>query len=286
MKKDIPTIREVFMDALVDLEDEDNRENQNVLSLIFSDLLKTPLSQSNRVFPQEKLEDLKEAIERVNNREPVQYVTGLAHFYGYSFFVDMRVLIPRPETEELIHYAIDKAKNEYAKPVAKIIDIGTGSGCIAITLAKSFDSAEIIATDKSPEALDVATINAQRHGVQITFRVDDLFEGLKDIASSTCDLVVSNPPYIREIERSLMSDTVLNYEPDMALFSAGDNPLAMYRSILGTAKRILKPGGHCLLELNEFLSDDVNNLASKFDFSKVIIYQDMQGKDRILHCVN
>lgn len=219
---------------------------------------------------------LMEVVERLNHGEPLQYILEEAHFLGSNFYVNRAVLIPRPETEELVQFVIDQKKDDKH---FKAIDIGTGSGCIPITLSMKFPKAEIYATDISDQALKVARRNSELHQAKVSFLRHDILNeklGLRDL-----DVVVSNPPYITEAEKSEMEDHVLNYEPHLALF-AGEDPLIFYKAIANASREALKPSGLLAVEINAHYGNDVAGIFREAGFTNVVVIHDMHGKHRIV----
>lgn len=222
--------------------------------------------------------DLTDEITRLNNNEPIQYILGEAYFFGRIFFVSHHVLIPRPETELLVEAVI----NEFAddKMPGKIIDIGSGSGCIAVSLAIALPKKNIFATDISKEAIIVATSNAIRHEVFIEFFHHDILN--TPLKLNNVDCIVSNPPYIRESESSTMNRNVLAYEPHQALFVTDGDPLVFYRKIVEQATVCLRPGGKVFFEINELYGKEIATLFHEYNFQQVSILKDLDGKDRIV----
>ena len=221
-----------------------------------------------------KLEDV---IHRLNNHEPLQYIFNEAWFYGRKFFVDNRVLIPRPETELLI----DITKKHFSKTDAfSVLDIGTGSGCIAVTLALEFPKAKITATDVSPKALEVAKQNSKALNATLNFVANDILSGFE--TNSKFDLIVSNPPYIAHSEKRTMLPNVLQYEPHLALFASEADPLIFYRAIAKLAVKILNDGGWLMVEINERLGNAVQDVFLTAGLSSIQIQQDIFAKDRVV----
>jgi len=220
---------------------------------------------------------VKTIIERINAFEPIQYITGFADFYGRKFIVRKGVLIPRPETEELADLLI---KENSAYPSLTILDIGTGSGCIAITLAKEMPFCKLMATDISVEALEIAAENAAWLNADIEF-----FK--LDISNETAfprklDIIVSNPPYIEQKEKVQMRENVLEYEPDIALFAPESDPLFFYRKILEFARLNLNPHGKIYFEINERFGTAVKALLEENNFGNIHVINDIHGKNRIV----
>lgn len=215
--------------------------------------------------------------ELLKNR-PIQYVLGETEFCGLKLKVDERVLIPRPETAELVNFVI-----ETAKASCRILDIGTGSGCIAIALSKLISNAEIVAYDISESALELATENARLNGANILFREIDILNppNLLD----KFDVIVSNPPYIMFSEQKEMCSNVIDYEPHTALFVPDNNPLIFYRAIIYFAKNHLNSKGCLYFEINRTFSQQISELLDKAGFLQVECRKDMFDNDRMIKAV-
>ncbi|GAA0892366.1 peptide chain release factor N(5)-glutamine methyltransferase [Fulvivirga kasyanovii] len=227
-----------------------------------------------------KAKELKEFIKRINTYEPIQYILGETEFYGREFKVDKGVLIPRGETEELVQLII----NENQGKKIKLLDIGTGTGCIPITLLKELRGARAFAIDYDPRAIKVARKNAQLHNVPIEFLLIDILN--EPIPVQSLDVIVSNPPYVTESDKLQMKPNVLKYEPAMALFVEDSDPLLYYRRIAELAKSTLKEHGLLYFEINERFGEDVKTLLEVMDYSDVQIVKDLHGKDRIARASN
>lgn len=232
-------------------------------------------------FPQVK--DLTEFVEdklgELQGGRPFQYVLGKAYFYGIDLSVSESVLIPRPETEELVHLII----KDYSRKTARIIDIGTGSGCIALALKKNLPNAEVYAMDVSPDALAVARKNAKDLGLHVEFMLIDILEwDLVMDENLKFDVVVSNPPYITPKEREEMEGHVLFYEPEIALFAPEESPLLFYQHIADFALQHLTDHGKLYFEINRYYGEEVLDLLRKKGFKNVQLIQDMQGADRMI----
>ena len=219
---------------------------------------------------------LNEKVALLNNHVPIQYALGKAHFFGREFSVNSSVLIPRQETEELVNEII----NENKKPNLDILDIGSGSGCIGITLALELKDAKVTAMDIDPAALDVTSINAQRHGVQIQCVLNDILE--RNHLPAMYDIIVSNPPYVTEKEMRLMQHNVLDHEPHNALFVPDEDPLLFYKQILALAKVHLKSKGKLYFEINEHYGLEMIRLCEKKECTSIRLVQDLNGKDRMI----
>ena len=220
---------------------------------------------------------LKQAVERLLSGEPVQYVTGMARFDDLLIKVSPSVLIPRPETEEMVQKICASLPKEKS---LRIWDIGTGSGCIAIALAKHFVNAEVIGFDVSEAALQIAKENAENNGVKVTFVQDDVLHPKSDYFSQPVDLVVSNPPYVCDSERSAMEKNVLDWEPENALFVPDADPLLFYRQILKLSKDQLNPDGQVWFEINERMGEDMVRVCREMGFYEAEIMLDFAEKPR------
>lgn len=227
----------------------------------------------------------EKTIQQLKNFEPIQYVIGNTEFFGLPFVVGKSVLIPRPETEELVAWITDGNQSREAV----ILDIGTGSGCIAITLAHQLSNANVSAIDISKDALKIAKQNAVSNKVSINFMEVDVlqFEKSKELQSykeSKFDIIVSNPPYVRSSEKELMQANVLKHEPDIALFVEDEDPLLFYRRIAQLSKDYLKPEGELFFEINEYLGTEMKEMLEFEGFNQVEIRKDLFDKDRMIKC--
>lgn len=222
-------------------------------------------------------------IERINQCEPIQYIIGTQDFFGRPFTVDPSVLIPRPETELLVSTVIDFVKNSPFDNI-RILDIGSGSGCIPITLSLEMKNVTGVGIDNSESALECAERNNKLHGTSIRFLLSDILSDT--LPEGTFDVVVSNPPYITESEKSEMSDNVLKYEPPSALFVPNDEPLKFYTAIAKKGKLILNHGGLLAMEINEKYGDEVKQLLMEESYQVITIIKDLAGKDRIIKAFN
>lgn len=219
---------------------------------------------------------ISNALARINSNEPVQYITEEAFFFRKKFKVNTAVLIPRPETEILVHELTQSYKN----PVSRILDIGTGSGCIAITLALQYPQAEVIAVDISERALAVATQNQLLHQAEnVHFHKLDILN--QDISFSNIDLLISNPPYIPWLQSKTLQKNITSFEPEEALFVPDDDPLLFYRAIANMKEKI-SPSGQVWVEIHEDFGEDVAQLFYVNGFTKVNIIKDLDNKDRIV----
>lgn len=295
------------------------REAEQLMRILIEDYfgldLKRQLMEPNLRIDEWQYHQLDEAVKRLQAGEPVQYVTGMARFGELILKVSPAVLIPRPETEELVQkicaaslpcrssaaHVIPveesvRAWNQWAagfkeeslvaaskgNPPIRIWDIGTGSGCIAIALAKHFTNAEVIAFDVSEEALQIAEENVESNGAKVTFVQDDVLNPTSAYFTQPVDLVVSNPPYVCDSERAAMEANVLDWEPETALFVPDDDPLRFYRQILALAKKQLNPQGQVWFEINERMGEEILSLCHEMGFPKAEILKDFAGKLRFV----
>ena len=257
------------------------REAEQLMRILLEDLfgidLKRQLMEPELRIDEWQYQQLEEAVKRLLSGEPVQYVTGMARFCDLLIKVSPAVLIPRPETEELVQKICASIPQE--KPL-RIWDIGAGSGCIAIALAKHFENAEVIGFDVSEEALQIAKENAESNGVNVTFVLDDVLQPTSEFFNQPVDLAVSNPPYVCDCERATMESNVLDWEPEKALFVPDDDPLRFYRQILKLAKNRLIPDGQVWFEINERMGEEMLRLCHEIGFAKAEIMLDFAGKAR------
>ena len=236
----------------------------------------------NYVLDSNQLQKLKFALAELELGKPIQYVTNQAFFLNNDFYVNDSVLIPRPETEELVKWVLDDI-NEYKITSPHLMDIGTGSGCIAISLAKANREIKLTAIDLSKEALIIAKKNASKHKVKIDFVQEDI-QSLSHL-NRTFDIIVSNPPYIHPDEKKDILPNVLNHEPHMAVFTPNNDPIYFYRLIINFASKVLKSLGGLYLEINpKFLELLKSNFSSR-NFSEVEVRNDIFGKPRMLKVI-
>ncbi|MCK4630706.1 MAG: peptide chain release factor N(5)-glutamine methyltransferase [Bacteroidales bacterium] len=257
-------------------------ELQNFLYLIFQNLME--LSKTDiHINPGKEIPDhfmikINEIINELKEYKPIQYILGETEFYGCDIKIDQNTLIPRPETEELVRWILDETDGDRCK----IIDIGTGSGCIAVALAKNNISAKVFASDNSEEALKVARENAGINNTDITFFHFNINLPETSEILGLYDLIVSNPPYVTESEKRQMKKNVLKYEPHDALFVPDSNPLIFFRAILEFAESKLQPGGNIFFEINERFGKQMIQLLEKFNYHHIILRKDINNKDRMI----
>lgn len=289
---DLNKAKRHFTEALA--ERFPQREAEQLMRILLEDLfgidLKRQLMEPNLRIDEVEYAILEEAVKQLREGVPIQYVTHKAWFDGLMFHVNESVLIPRPETEELVQLVAEglTQRSDGGLPSNKplrIWDIGTGSGCIAIALAKRFPSAEIKAFDVSERALATASHNAEYHKVHVDFICDDVLQPQSEVWQQPVDLVVSNPPYIRESEKSTMERNVLEHEPHLALFVPDEDPLLFYRQILTLAQSQLTPRGFIGFEINEAFGYEMILLAQEMGL-EVSLHEDFSGKSRFVQVDN
>jgi len=229
----------------------------------------------------EELAEIEKIVARLKNHEPIQYILGMTEFYGLPFYTVPEVLIPRPETEELVQWIIQE--NKLARPA--ILDIGTGTGCIPVSLLKNIPEATVLACDISPVCIETASRNAQLNNCKVLVFEYNILTQSPEIDFPELDIIVSNPPYVCESEKLQMEENVLNFEPELALFVPDNDPLLFYRSISNFAKVHLKNGGKLYFEINEALGEKCSEMLQQKGFSGVRIKQDIHGKDRFIVAV-
>lgn len=221
------------------------------------------------------------ALVKLNNNSPIQYMLGETEFYGLPFKVNEYTLIPRPETEELVSFILEDVTSSAVEKYLKILDIGTGTGCISISLAKNLPKANVHALDVSEEALDIAKQNATLNDVVVEFIHDDILNP-RVSESSNFDVIVSNPPYVRNLEKAEIKPNVLDNEPHLALFVDDENPLQFYRAICEFAQINLKEDGILYFEINEYLGVEMVQLLEEFGFKSIKLKKDLFGKYRMI----
>ncbi len=248
-------------------------------------------------FEEKKWDFLAEILNKLSKNEPIQYILGHTEFYGMPFRVDKNVLIPRPETEELVDFIIKKHQKNAKNEALNILDIGTGSGCIIISLAKNLQNStnlvNAFAMDISIKAINIALKNAKSNNVKVQFIEQDILEdnfednfssfSFEDICNNGFfDIIVSNPPYVMQAEKALMQSNVLDFEPHNALFVEDNEPFIFYERITFLAEKYLKKDGFLYFEINEKFPNEMKRLLEKYNFSNIEILKDLQGKARII----
>ncbi|MDA0683428.1 MAG: peptide chain release factor N(5)-glutamine methyltransferase [Bacteroidetes bacterium] len=259
--------------------DEARREVEWMLESLMGIRRMQLLMQQGEPVSKETQARLHECVERRIAREPLQYILGEAHFYGHRFTVSPSVLIPRPETELLAEWAIQQVSGLKG---GKLLDLGTGSGCLPITVSLDCPDAECVGVDISAEALEVARMNARNLGAKVVFVEGDMISlRLESALASRFDVLISNPPYIPEGEREELQSEVIEHEPQIALF-AGTDPLHFYRGIAAAAPSLLKSKGRLCVEIHSWYGNDVLELFHAAGFREVRLQKDLAGRDRLI----
>lgn len=262
----------------------DQREAENIANLVIENIagfkkLDRLINKATQLTPSQEV-ILHQYTARLLQHQPVQYVLHEAWFYGMMLYVDEHVLIPRPETEELVEWMLKDVETN--KQPINILDIGTGSGCIPIALKKNMPPANVWAIDISNEALQVAQRNADTQQTNITFQQADILNKSYPSVLPTFDVIVSNPPYVPLSDKTAMHPNVLQHEPHLALFVANEDPLLFYNAIVDFAQSHLNAGGSLYFEIHEAMGEQVKQLLTQKGFINVQVKKDMQGKDRMV----
>jgi len=231
-------------------------------------------------FSNEEIQLWNMFLEKLKKEIPVQYLLGKTSFYGLDFEVNANVLIPRPETEELVDWIVSYNQIHKSTNPLRILDIGTGSGCIAISLAKNIPNAQVFAIDISEKALATAQKNAKKNDVNVTFILKDILQ-TEDLEQQF-DVIVSNPPYVRELEKQEIKKNVLHNEPHLALFVEDNNALIFYRKIAELTQKNLSPNGQLYFEINQYLGKETVDLLEKMNFKNIELRKDIYGNDRMV----
>ena len=265
-------------------------EAQSIAAVVAEHLLGfSPLQrrmQATAPVPAAVLAQLPAVQARLLAHEPVQYVLGTAHFAGLELEVTPATLIPRPETEELVQLIARAHAGRPGRPGQRVLDVGTGSGCLAIALARELPQAQVLAVDISAGALAVAGRNAAHYAPGVRLAQVDILAGLPaGVEPASLDILVSNPPYVRESERALMRENVLAWEPATALFVPDHDPLLFYRRLAVVGEALLRPGGGIWLEINEALGAETAALFGREAFEQVAVVDDFLGRPRFVRAV-
>ncbi|MFL5787901.1 MAG: peptide chain release factor N(5)-glutamine methyltransferase [Flavisolibacter sp.] len=276
----------------------DSREAVNISDLVLENICSN--SRIDRIvkkdsnLSEEQIITINNYIDRLRQHEPVQYVLNQAWFYGMNLYVDKNVLIPRPETEELVSWILNdlkvlnkevfsrKANEADETDKLKILDVGTGSGCIALALKKNMPGAELWGCDKSEEALAIARRNGATLDIRVDFQGMDFLDVEQQKQLPTVDVLVSNPPYVPIHNKSSMNKNVLEFEPHLALFVPDEDPLIFYKAIALFGKKRVYKGGFIYLEIHEDLGKDIVSLFKSNEYQMIELKKDLQGKDRMV----
>lgn len=279
----------------------DERESYNIGDILIEELTGFNKSEriikKNEILTEESKKKLEHALGRLIKHEPIQYVINKAWFYNMELYVDNSVLIPRPETEELVEWIINDIKSEGIdvftnKPFKsdetdqlKIADIGTGSGCIALALKKAMPRAEVWGFDHSEAALTVARRNGSSLDIRVDFQGVDFLDYGQHKFLPSVDIIVSNPPYIAINDKSTLNPNVVNYEPHLALFVPDNDPLVFYKALIHYSTRRLHKNGRIYMEINEEAGEEINRLFVSAGMQKIKIKKDLQGKNRMVRVI-
>ncbi len=278
--------KQLFQNELTGLYDVEEIDNFFYLIVEFYFGLKRISLALNPDFSisEEEQKKIEKALQDLKKEKPIQYILCETEFFGLVFKTNPHVLIPRPETEELVEWILNLAKSTTNSTI-NILDIGTGSGCIAVSVAKNLVNANVFALDVSEEALEVAKQNAKINKVSIEFIKADILNAeswSSEFKNMKFDIIVSNPPYVRELEKEKMKSNVLNYEPHLALFVQNDDPLLFYKAITEFAVNNLKLNGNLFFEINEYLGRQMIQLLRTNNFDAIELKQDIFKKDRMI----
>ena len=268
-------IKEITLQLVPQYSDSEARSIAILLMCNITGLSYTELLIHTPSLNEEQKEELRKKIERVKKNEPLQYVLGETTFYGRRFKCDQRALIPRPETEELTDWIINDASNDGN---IRILDIGCGSGCIAITLSKEIKNSIVTALDISEEAISLTEENCKINSCQVECINDDIF----NFSDAQYDIIVSNPPYICDNEAANMESNVIDYEPHLALFVPDNSPLKFYEKITEYAARNLRSRGKLYFEINRKYGKEMQLLLEKFGFINIELRKDISNNDRMI----
>jgi release factor glutamine methyltransferase len=262
-----------------------SEETESLIFLIFGKVKRYSRTQfllaQDENLTAAELDQINQIVSRLKCQEPIQYILGETEFFGLPFLTVPEVLIPRPETEELVQWII--LENQNQEPT--ILDIGTGSGCIAISLRKNIPESTVMACDISPVCLEAANRNAEMNQVEVSVLKYDILTNSPVVDFPELDIIVSNPPYVLETEKKLMERNVLDFEPELALFVPDDEPLIFYTHIADFALNQLKNGGRIYFEINEAFGKECSEMLQVKGFSEIILKKDIHGKNRMIRSV-
>lgn len=273
--------KKCFNEQLQPLYDAD--EIKSMLTIVVHEVLGFSrvdfvLKDSERL-NETQIVQLDSILSQLQQEIPIQYIFEKAYFYGYEFKVSPATLIPRRETEELVEWVLSEMNRQPQKNW-RVLDIGTGSGCIPITIKKEFPLAEVFALDISTEALKIAQQNAENLNTSVTFIEQNI---LATEQLDSYDIIISNPPYVRNLEKAEIKKNVLDYEPHLALFVEDNDPLIFYRKITQLAQKSLTENGLLFFEINQYLGEEMQQMVSEY-FKTIELRKDLQGNDRMLKC--
>ncbi len=289
----LKNFKTIFKSELTSIYDEVEAESFFYLSLEkLQNLKRIDLAlQPNFELTESEVDNWNNILDDLKSQKPIQYILGETEFYGLPFLVNENVLIPRPETEELVQLIIVESQM-IKKETIRILDIGTGSGCIAVSLAKNLPNAQVFAIDVSEEALRVAKKNAETNQVSINFIQANILEtnNLTQLSTNNqqptteFDVIVSNPPYVRHLEKEEIKKNVLDYEPHLALFVEDNDALLFYRKIAQLSKTSLTQNGKLYFEINQYLGKETVELLEELEYKNTKLLKDIYGNDRMISC--
>lgn len=278
---DLSQAKQLFYNSLIDFYNKN--EINSLYKTVFSEILNLKfekiLISDNLTINNFSVRKLHKIILRLKNYEPIQYIIGKTEFYDLPFFVNKNVLIPRPETEELVDLIINENKN---KKNLSILDVGTGSGCIITALSKNLDCKLCQAIDISNKALKIAENNSILNNQKINFIKLDILSATINNFKSKFNIIVSNPPYVTESQKKQMAKNVLNFEPQKALFVDDENPLIFYKKIAVLASKLLSKEGRLYFEINEIYANETLKIVENLNFKKTSVIKDFNNKPRII----
>ena len=273
-----------FFDSLKNIQDEQEIDSFFfILTEYLHNLKRVDIALNpNFEISEEEVEKWNAILSELQQEKPIQYITGEAWFYGLQFEVNENTLIPRPETEELVEWIIESQKSKDQSQKLEILDIGTGTGCIPISLKANLPQANVSAIDVSEQALEVAKRNAVSNNVEVNFIQANILE-VEDL-NQHFDIIVSNPPYVRNLEKQEIKKNVLDYEPHLALFVEDTDALLFYRKIAQLAFDNLTPNGLLFFEINQYLGKETIELLQNLGFKNIELKKDMFGNNRMIKC--
>ena len=273
-----------FFDSLQGIQEEQEIESFFfILTEYLHNLKRVDLALNpNFELTEAEVEKWNFILAELQQEKPIQYITGEAWFYGLQFEVNESTLIPRPETEELVEWIVESQKSKVQSQKLEILDIGTGTGCIPISLKSNLPQANVSAIDVSEKALEVAKRNAASNKVEINFIQTNILE-VADL-NQNFDIIVSNPPYVRNLEKQEIKKNVLDYEPHLALFVEDTDALLFYRKIAQLAQKNLSPNGLLFFEINQYLGKETVELLENLGFKNIELRKDFVGNERMIKC--
>ncbi|HTI61410.1 peptide chain release factor N(5)-glutamine methyltransferase [Mucilaginibacter sp.] len=284
--KTVKDVSSIFRKELVGVYD--TREIDSLCMIVIAEIAGTSSAKIKAFpeleLPQEHLDAIGAILLRLKTGEPLQYILGHAEFYGSTFKVNPSVLIPRPETEELVEWVLSLVGNKHLTG-GSILDIGTGSGCIAISVKKNLPGFSISAIDISQDALRTATENAELNNTKVNFILGDILNPQFEIEHSKFEIIISNPPYVTMDDKKQMHSNVTDFEPHTALFVPENDPLEFYNAIADFASKNLAPGGLLFFEINENYGEQTVELLNNKSFKNIELRKDMSERDRMIKAV-